>query len=65
MKTSYTLCTGISEGKRCELTATYDRYCPEMEKKSTVHYDPIPYNMETKKCNKYINEQNLIDEGLK
>lgn len=58
MKPSYTLCTGESEGRQCHLTATCDRFCPEMNKAKTIHYDPIPYNMETKKCGQYLFETN-------
>lgn len=53
----YTLCTGLSQGKQCTLTDTCDRFCPDMDKTKTIHYDPIPYNMQTKKCWKYHNDE--------
>jgi hypothetical protein len=28
-----------------------------MDKTKTIHYDPIPYNMQTKKCWKYHNDE--------
>jgi hypothetical protein len=65
MKTSYTLCTGISKEKVCPLIATCDRWLPELDKTKTNYFEPIPYDEEKKKCSWYISEQDLINEGLK
>jgi hypothetical protein len=59
MKKSYTLCTGESKGKKCTLVSLCDRYCQDMDKSKKVHYDPIPYNMETRKCNQYLFETHI------
>ena len=64
MKPTYTLCTGESKGKQCTMTGTCDRFCPGMDKSKTIHYDPIPFNMETGKCNQYLFETNINGDEI-
>jgi hypothetical protein len=56
MARSYTLCTGESKGKICPISEFCERFCPTMVKAKTIHFDPIPYNFQTNKCNQYLFE---------
>jgi hypothetical protein len=46
MKKNYTLC----EGTGCPLKESCARYLPDLVRRNTVHWDPIPYNEYKKSC---------------
>lgn len=60
MKTKYILC----DGEGCPLKEKCTKYCPDMDKTKTNHFDPIPYLPHSQSCFYFEEDNHLKELGL-
>jgi hypothetical protein len=58
MRKTYTLC----EGTDCPLRDKCARYLPDLDKRTTIHFAPVPYQKEKDKCNFYEPDDDILNE---